>query len=93
MKPVQLREDLRQRYLVENDHGASDYFGLIRELIRMKQIEPGVEQAIEGIYELIKDEIISNQGPPRNEINFGTSGWRGILGKDVYAGSVACVAQ
>ncbi|MEJ2056546.1 MAG: phosphoglucomutase [Desulfofustis sp.] len=93
MKENNLVAVLRRRYVSENDHKASDYFGLIRELLRLKSTEPQVQQAIAEVYELIRDEIETTRGKPRNEITFGTSGWRGILGKDVYRASVAAVTE
>lgn len=84
---------LRQRFLVEGDHQASDYFGFIRELVELKKRNPEIQDLIDEIYELVKDEIIANDGLPRNEINFGTSGWRGMLGKDVFIKSVTCVTE
>jgi len=93
MKENYLVEVLRQKYLVENDHKASDYFGLIRELLRLKPSEPDVQQVIDEVYKLVKDEILTTRGRPKNEITFGTSGWRGILGKDVYRGSVIAVTE
>ncbi|MEJ2136916.1 MAG: hypothetical protein P8X86_16930 [Desulfofustis sp.] len=82
---------LRTTYLVPDNHGASDYFSLIRELLNYKESDPAVQTHIHQIYSLVEDEIISNQGAPVNEINFGTSGWRGILGKDVFKKSpVSC---
>lgn len=84
---------LRERFLVEGDHQASDYFGFIRELVELKKRNPEIQDLIDEIYELVKDEIIANDGLPRNEINFGTSGWRGMLGKDVFIKSVTCVTE
>jgi phosphomannomutase len=84
---------LRTTYLVPDNHGASDYFSLIRELLNYKESDPAVQTHIHQIYSLVEDEIISNQGAPVNEINFGTSGWRGILGKDVFKKSVRAVSE
>ena len=84
---------LRTTYLVPDNHSASDYFSLIRELLKYKESDPAVQTHINQIYSLVEDEIISNQGVPVNEINFGTSGWRGILGKDVFKKSVRAVTE
>ena len=86
-------EHLYSAYLVKDDHSRSDYFGLIRELLKIRESEPAVQTAIDQVYRLVEDEIIGNQGPPVNEVNFGTSGWRGILGKDVFVASVRCVTE
>ena len=86
-------EQLQKTYLVADNHAASDYFGYIRELIKIKQDDPGVQSRIDQAYQLVEDEIIENQQQPVNEITFGTSGWRGILGKDVFLKSVSCVTR
>jgi len=93
MNNSDLVTELRRKYLVENDHNASDYFGLIRELLHLKSSDPLAQKHIDEIYELIRDEILTTRGRPRNEITFGTSGWRGILGKDVYLASVDAVTE
>ncbi len=81
-----------RRYLVPGNHGASDYFSSIRELLVLKeQGAAGVQEAIDEIYGLLADEIEHNQGRPRKPISFGTSGWRGYLGKDVFVHSARCV--
>lgn len=74
-------------------HGRNDYFGLIRELVARRQSAQGEaraawQQEIDRVYTLIMDELQNNPGPPRAPVSFGTSGWRGILGKDIFARSV-----
>lgn len=93
MEPQEQLERLHEKYLAQNSHGGSDYFGLIRELLEIRKSDPSVQYSIDQIYRLIEDEIANNQGSPINEINFGTSGWRGILGKDVFLKSVRCVTE
>ncbi len=43
------------------------------------------------MYRLVQDEIVTSTAPPRTLISFGTSGWRGQLGKDITVASVRCV--
>ena len=93
MEPHEQLEHLHAKYIAENSHRDSDYFGLIRELLRIRESDPSVQSSIDQVYELIENEITTNQGMPHNEINFGTSGWRGILGKDVFLKSVRCVTE
>ncbi|MGI9536897.1 MAG: phosphoglucomutase [Desulfocapsaceae bacterium] len=93
MEPDKRIEQLLTAYLVRDNHAASDYFGLIRELLQIKKSDPAVQNNIDQAYSLVEDEIISNRDLPVNEINFGTSGWRGILGKDVFVKSVGCVTE
>ena len=93
MEPDKRIEQLLTTYLVRDKHSASDYFGLIRELLLIKISDPSAQTYIDLVYSLVEDEIISNRGLPVNEINFGTSGWRGILGKDVFVKSVRCVTE
>ena len=93
MEPQEQLERLHAKYLEQNNHSGSDYFGLIRELLEIRKSDPSVQHSIDQVYRLIGDEIAANQGLPKNEINFGTSGWRGILGKDVFLKSVRCVTE
>lgn len=93
-------EILAAHYIHKGDHSRSDYFGLIRELVKRRNMsgKGGAEAAVwqEGIdrvYELVRDEILTNQAKPRTPVKFGTSGWRGIIGKDLCLKSVRQVTQ
>lgn len=83
-----------------SNHSASDYFGLIKKLAALKNTtlpdSPDfrlAEEAITRAYTMVEDEIRSNTNPPTQQVTFGTSGWRGIIGKDFSLHSVALVAQ
>lgn len=84
--------DLFNSY-VDANHESSDYFGLIKTLIGMKneQNKVLVDDYIQKAYGLIDDEIEKNSKKPLTEVSFGTSGWRGILGKDIFVKSVLSV--
>ena len=45
------------------------------------------------MYDLVENEIRSRTTPPENAISFGTSGWRGTLGKDINCYTVTIVTQ
>ncbi len=80
------------RFTVKGNHAASDYFGLIKELVANRQKEGAVwQQPIDAAYDLVRQEIQENSGKPTQLIAFGTSGWRGKLGKDIFCHSVALV--
>lgn len=83
---------LYQQCKIGSVHSQSDYFSLIRELVRLRS-EEGVEwqRFIEQVYVLIMDEIVTNTSQPKTAVKFGTSGWRGILGKDLFLRSVSFV--
>nr|WP_320010241.1 phosphoglucomutase [uncultured Desulfobulbus sp.] len=88
--------DIRSRYIADNDHPSSQYFQAINALVQGRANATGPEkqswqEAIDDIYRLIDDEIHTNTKQPRQPIKFGTSGWRGMLGKDLYIHSVAVV--
>ncbi|MBU0482249.1 MAG: phosphoglucomutase [Proteobacteria bacterium] len=79
-------------------HPDNNYFALLRALVagRSSFIPSSAEyaswqQAIEKVYGLIQDEIIHNLDRPVTPVKFGTSGWRGILGKDLFIRSVCQV--
>ncbi|PKN48964.1 MAG: phosphoglucomutase, partial [Deltaproteobacteria bacterium HGW-Deltaproteobacteria-16] len=87
-------------HLAPDNHAASDYFGLIKKLVSLKnsaapdsQDFQQADEAIAKAYALVEDEIRTNTNPPDKEISFGTSGWRGIIGKDFSLHSVALVTQ
>ncbi|MDX9834561.1 MAG: phosphoglucomutase [Desulfobulbus sp.] len=90
-------EQILNRCVVADNHKASDYFAAIRQLVAGRgRAAAGAEQtawqaAIDRIYGLVREEILTNSGRPRQLIKFGTSGWRGILGKDLFIRSVATV--
>lgn len=80
------------RYLVAGDHGASDYFALLKELVARRNSEGlSWQQEIDRVYALLHREILDNQGNPTEPVTFGTSGWRGRLGKDIFVRSVMVV--
>ncbi|MHC4258641.1 MAG: phosphoglucomutase, partial [Planctomycetota bacterium] len=88
-------QELRAAFITEGDHGKSDYFGLIKELLRHRDGCRGKDEEyvawqreIGSVYELLEDEIRTSQHEPVTPVKFGTSGWRGIIGKDLSVGSV-----
>ena len=88
-------ESLQQKIedtLSAKDQSACDYFGLISELAKKKEAS-GLDwqKYINNLYEKVHEEIIFNHGRPGSNVSFGTSGWRGILGKDLFCKSVAQV--
>jgi len=93
-------EPLFQEHLAPNNHADSDYFGLIKKLVALKNSAPpdsaDFQQASDAIakaYTLVEDEIRTNTNPPTKQISFGTSGWRGIIGKDISLHTVGLVTQ
>ncbi len=83
---------LFERFTVKGDHASSDYFGLIKELVAHKRTEGEAWQLpLDSAYELVRQEIEENSSKPTQLIAFGTSGWRGKLGKDIFCHSVALV--
>ncbi len=73
---------------------SDDYFDMIKNLLKKDQTsEEERRKSIDGYYAKVLEEIIKNNGKPSSEVKFGTSGWRGILGKDVFCKSVAQVTM
>lgn len=88
-------ENLQQKIensLAAEDSSSCDYLGLISELAKKKEAS-GLDwqKYVSKLYEKVHKEIISNSGQPVSKVSFGTSGWRGILGKDLFCKSVAQV--
>ncbi len=93
-------ETLAAQYIRKGDQGRSDYFGLVKELVRRRnEHDKGKrefilwQEEIDRIYELVREEIVTNEAKPITPVKFGTSGWRGIIGKDLYYKSVQQVTQ
>ncbi|WP_456384847.1 phosphoglucomutase [Desulfolithobacter sp.] len=82
---------------VKPEHRESDYFAAIRELVAGRNRAQDAEErarwqaAVDRVYGFLRDEILTSMDRPRNPVTFGTSGWRGILGKDLTIRSVAFV--
>jgi len=92
MSIAEMSPQLFARFTVNGDHARSDYFGLIKELVAKKQKDgEGWQQPLDAAYQLVRQEIEENRGKPTQAIAFGTSGWRGKLGKDIFCHSVALV--
>lgn len=88
-------EQLQKRVddlLHHTDPSSCDYLGAIKELVPKKE-SSGIawQYCIDKLYEKVYEEIIYNSDKPVSPIKFGTSGWRGILGKDLFCKSVAQV--
>ena len=92
MSQAETIKKLYRQCNIGRDHAGSDYFGLVRELVRLRKDEGDQwQRVIDQVYTLIMDEIICNENPPRTEVKFGTSGWRGMIGKDLSVRSVSFV--
>ncbi len=78
--------------LTPKDHSKNDYFGLIKECLQERITgENSWQKYIDEIYSFVLDEILTNTGSPKTPVKFGTSGWRGLLGKDLFVRSVSFV--
>jgi len=85
-------KELYKKCEIGREHSESDYFALIRELVALRNDEGTLWQPyIDQIYGLVMDEIICNELEPVKAVKFGTSGWRGIIGKDLSVRSVSFV--
>ncbi|PID72771.1 MAG: phosphoglucomutase [Desulfobulbus propionicus] len=85
-----------EKYISPDNHSGSDYFATLEELVQLRKNAGEKERAtpqkaIDDVYALLKDELLTNTYPPVSEVKFGTSGWRGTLGKDIFVQSVATV--
>ncbi|MFC1524013.1 phosphoglucomutase [Thermodesulfobacteriota bacterium] len=94
MDNAQIISDLHAQYIRRGNHAESDYFSAIKALVEKRNLTNTEEeyhfwqQEIEIVYSLIEEELITNENQPVSPIKFGTSGWRGMIGKDLYAKSV-----
>jgi len=85
------------RCIIAENHNESRYFEAIKLLVEGRNTATAAsdrlqwQAGIEQVYRLIEDEMLTRTGLPAKPITFGTSGWRGILGKDLFVRSVAVV--
>ena len=84
-------ESLFTRYVSSKDHSRNDYLGLINELLQLDRNVPDWQKSVDQAYRLLLQEIEESREKPVQPISFGTSGWRGRLGKDINARSVVIV--
>ncbi len=96
MNSLSTVSEITARHILTENHAASDYFAAIRELVTLRSQATAdkkevLQAAIDRIYGLLHEEILTNRAAPVTPVTFGTSGWRGILGKDLNIFSVACV--
>ncbi len=88
-------QQIKSRH-INSQHSQSDYFAAIKELVKERNKannnhKPAWQEGIDTVYILLEDEIITNISPPVTPVKFGTSGWRGLLGKDIFVHSVAVI--
>ncbi len=91
---------LYSQFLSSPHHKNRDYFALIKELVKLREKNSVRSQSyllcqekIDQIYDQILDEINTNNENPISPLKFGTSGWRGIIGKDLYLKSISIVTH
>ncbi|PIE59977.1 MAG: phosphoglucomutase [Desulfobulbus propionicus] len=86
-----------ENHVVVGNHKTSNYFAALKELVQCREqaddqvVREHWQQGIDEVYALVREEILTNTDNPVNQVNFGTSGWRGMLGKDIFVRSVATV--
>jgi len=97
MRCEEMCREIRNKYIIPGDHAGSNYFAAISELVRLRNTDPEnrafYQKEIDSIYSLVRDEILTSQARPISPVKFGTSGWRGIIGKDLTVKSVSQVTQ
>jgi len=92
MTTAETVRDLYTSCKIGPEHANSDYFALIRKLVEKRKDEGEPWQKyIDQVYQLVMAEIVENTARPRELVKFGTSGWRGTLGKDLFVRSVSFV--
>lgn len=83
----------------ENDlHDEPDYFLTIRELVKQREAHLiksqsyfSFQEQIDAVYDRVRFQILKNDKHPRKPISFGTSGWRGVIGTEIFVKSVDLV--
>lgn len=80
--------------------GYPDYFSAIKGLVEKREMQPVKSQSylafqgqIDAVYDQVRLQILNNTCQPRQPISFGTSGWRGVIGTDIFVKSVDLVTR
>jgi phosphomannomutase len=90
---------LFEKFIIPGNHDDSDYFALLMELVKGRNNSDDNDNrqlwqdAIDRVYALLDNEIRNRKSQPRTPVKFGTSGWRGLIGKDLFVKSVAQVTM
>ncbi len=91
---------IQKKKMLHANAADSDFFAYIKYLLSLRgegnsgpQDTGLIESEIAETYRFLAEEIKSSNKRPRNEVSFGTSGWRGLLGKDLFVKSVKHVTQ
>ena len=88
--------ELFSRYIVKGDHQSSDYFKVIRGILGFSEDELNEDEKqtkLNEVYRFIEDEIVNVSEPSKVKVSFGTSGWRGFLGKEINVQTVSSVTS
>lgn len=96
MVTAQFEKELFSRFVISRTHLDNDYFGLIKTIL--EEQEKGRYNCdwpalLEKGYAFVRKEITETCTAPPKVITFGTSGWRGILGKEINVFTVTCVTE
>lgn len=77
-----------------------DYFLTISELVRERELHLSksleylaCQKKIDEVYDLVRVQIQTNDQLPLHPISFGTSGWRGVIGTDIFLKTVDLVTR
>ncbi|MDF1578758.1 MAG: hypothetical protein P1P81_10000 [Desulfobulbales bacterium] len=98
-EPKNSMESLFAEYVIADNHKDSDYFALLGKLVAARNNSTTDDdyqlwqEAIDKVYILLDDEIRTNEDKPLTPVKFGTSGWRGLIGKDLFVKSVVQVTM
>ena len=79
---------------------APDYFVTIKQLVKLRDDHSAKSQSflafqeqIDKVYDQVRLQIINNNREPLQPISFGTSGWRGIIGSEIFVKTVEVVTR
>lgn len=96
METAKFENDLFSRFVTSDTHVDNDYFGLINAILDEKKKGAYADAWpawLEKGYRFVQAEITETCAAPPKTITFGTSGWRGILGKEINVFTVTCVTE
>jgi len=92
-------ENHHQQYTCSSQN-EPDYFLIIKELVKQREAHPvksqsylAFQEQINTTYDHVRLQILNNDSCPRQPISFGTSGWRGVIGTDIFVRSIDLVTR
>ncbi len=82
---------VKKRFSLTDTHSENDYFAVIHAILAGD--DPDKDRLLAEVYDLLLDEVKMSSAPPQKPVKFGTSGWRGMIGRELTVKTVTQVTR